>query len=100
MSPYSYPRSHVHWKGRKEVMALFLVVLLIVLAAFGVLKLVLSVALGVALGLVLAMAVVGAVVGRRVRRWLLGPRRRGARLRTCPRQGPDPCDPPPQHPPT
>jgi len=78
-------------------MALFLVILLIVLAAFGALKLVLQVALGVALGLVLAIALVGALVGWRVRRALLGPRRRR-------RQGPgssrvevlDPRDLPPR----
>ena len=57
-------------------MALFLVVLLIVLAAFGVLKVVLSVALGVALGLVLAIALVAAFVGWRLRRLVRGTQRR------------------------
>jgi len=57
-------------------MALFLLILLIVLAVTGSLLFVLKVLLGVALGIVLGVALIGALVGWRIRRALFGPRRR------------------------
>jgi len=56
-------------------MGLFLFILILVLlAAAGILGLVIQVALGVALGIVLAVAVLGALVTWRVRRILRGPK--------------------------
>ncbi len=56
-------------------MGLFLFILILVLlAAAGILGLVIKVALGVALGIVLGVAVLGAVVAWRVRRILRGPK--------------------------
>jgi membrane protein implicated in regulation of membrane protease activity len=57
-------------------MALFLLILLVVLAALGLLKLVIQVALGVALGITLAIALIAAVVGWRVRKLVRGTQRR------------------------
>jgi membrane protein implicated in regulation of membrane protease activity len=51
-------------------MALFLLILLVLLAATGALWAVLKLALGVALGLLLAVAVAAAVLGWRIRRAL------------------------------
>jgi len=57
-------------------MALFLVILLLILALTGSLVFVLKVALGVALGLLIGIALVVALAGWRIRRALMGPRRR------------------------
>lgn len=62
-------------------MIIFVLILLILLAATGGLVLALKIALGVALGLFLFVALVGALVTWRIRRALFGPRQRWRRIR-------------------
>jgi hypothetical protein len=66
---------------RRDMGFLVLIVLILLLAAWGILGFVLKVALGVVLGILLSMAILGGLVAWRVRRLLLGPRSRWRRAR-------------------
>jgi membrane protein implicated in regulation of membrane protease activity len=66
--PYAEP------KGRNSMGLLIFVLVLVLLAAAGILGFIVKVAVGVALGIFLAVFLVTAIVGWRFRRFLRGPR--------------------------
>jgi membrane protein implicated in regulation of membrane protease activity len=81
ITPWLYPAGGTLAEKTKGTTVIWLLVLILLLAAMGVLGFVVKVAFAVALGVVIGFVVLAAVLWWRVRRALFGPRYRWRRVK-------------------